>query len=268
VLKALGRKLNCLGSEDALTASVFGLMRYLSPTLLVEWLKQSLWAHGGTEAADSPWSRLPRLTEAHFWPRYDDTLKRRGQVEPDLVLEFGRAAVIIEAKLHSGKTPAVMTGQDGEETDADQLARQVKATLDYYGHRERAGIEIAALIYVTADLTLPESDLKKSAAAIDRLGLRTPPPVYWLSWSALGPLLDWERAHGELPGSLIAEDLLEYMREAGVLRFRGWRIEEPDRTPPSQGAVYACWSYHARTSRYFDRLSWQENGPGWTYRQP
>jgi hypothetical protein len=242
-------------------------MRYLPPATLSEWLEQAQLAHGSAAGAGSPWSRLPRLTEAHFWPRYEDTLKGHGQVEPDLVLEFGRIAVIIEAKLHSGKTPAVMTGQTGEETEADQLARQVKATLDFYGHHQRGGTELAALVYVTADLTCPKAELEESAEAIRRLRLRAQPPLYWLSWSALGPILDRESAHGELPGRLVAEDLLEYLREANVLRFRGWRLDEQDRSVPPVGAVYGGWSYRARTKRYFDGLPRQEKGPAWTYRQ-
>lgn len=267
MLKSLGRKLNCLDSEDALTGTVFGLMRYLPPAVLAEWLSQAQLAHGCKEVVDVAWDRLPPLTETHFWPRYEDTLKGYGQVEPDVVLEFGRIAVIIEAKLRWGKTPAVMLGQTGEETEADQLARQAKATLDFYGHRERGGVELAALVYVTAHLTSPEPDLEKSVKAIGHLGLSVPPPLYWLSWSALAPLLERESARGEFPGHLIAEDLLEYLREANVLRFRGWRLDERKWQLPLHETISAGWSYRAFGERYFGELAQQDAGPAWTYRQ-
>lgn len=259
MLEALGRKLNCLGSEDALTASVFGLLRYLPQNMLVAWLSQAQPASADAKAADMQWIHLPQLTEAYFWPQYEDTLKQYGRVEPDVVLEFGRVAVIIEAKLRSGKTPAVMPGEMGEEQEADQLARQVKATVDFYGRNKRGGIEVGALVYVTADVTPPELELDKSVKAIERLGLQAAPPLYWLSWSALGQLLEQQRARGEFPGHLIAADLLEYMQEADVLRFSGWRIGD--------GTGSVDWRYQARTERYFSGIPWQDPGSAWTYRE-
>jgi hypothetical protein len=203
---ALHGKLDCLGSEDALTAAVFGRLRYLDPTVLVEWLAlaRNYSQHGRiiTTNTNEP------LVE--FWPAVKDTLRGKGTVEPDVVINFGIEVMIVEAKLWSPKSRI---------DEWDQLARQWHGVADHHGARAR----VTALLYVTSHVELPTAELDESAEA---LGVHSP-NLWWLSWSALGPILERQIESGDRVSRLVAEDLLAYLRRANVLRFHGWRLAVP-----------------------------------------
>ncbi|MFY2563105.1 hypothetical protein ACN469_36255 [Corallococcus terminator] len=266
---ALHGKLDCIDREDPLTGSVFGHLRYLSPRVMREWLSQAQPGNGPAHELKTLWASLPELTDMHFWPRMEDTVKQKGWVEPDLLLEFNRTAVIVEAKLRSGKSGATMLNPEGEAEPVDQLARQWRSTVDFYHRHQPGRVEVVALLYITAHLSVPVDDVTSSTEEILKLGLRAP-PIYWLPWSALVPILENEVQQGQHPACLIAEDLLAYLRQAAVSRFRGWRVGEVAQEglgwryaaairPPYWQKVGevpdACWTYQKPRSGYFKSLA-------------
>jgi hypothetical protein len=208
----LGGKLVSLNSEDALTAAAFGRLRYLPPAVLVGWLNAATALRPTDQTSSWPWA-TPEIgaPEVAFWPRWPETLSGTGTVEPDVVLFFGSAVVIVEAKLWSGKS--------GAGDDRDQIARQWKSGSDFFAKNSRA-LRVAAHIYVTPHLTMPSMELEESWAVLAKTK-RSPPTLLWLPWSALAPLLE------ELPENLVAVDLLRYLHRVGVLRFVGWKLATP-----------------------------------------
>lgn len=76
-------------SEDLLTAAFFSRLRYLSENSLVRVLSLLI----GPEAANS----LGELKEAEFWPHLTG-LKDRSWVEPDVLLHFEAATLMVEVK--------------------------------------------------------------------------------------------------------------------------------------------------------------------------
>lgn len=78
-----------VGNEDLLTGVLFGRMRYLSPTALQRVMALLI----GSAYADG----LGELTSLECWPRLDGLPGRRW-VEPDVLLEFEHARMLVEVK--------------------------------------------------------------------------------------------------------------------------------------------------------------------------
>jgi len=236
----LNGKLNCLQSEDALTAAVFGRLRYLLPSVLGEWLAT---ARNHTDPR-ATW--VPRASEmdVEFWPTVKDALHGRGSVQPDVAIRFDDEVVIVEAKLWSPKSAI----EDG----LDQLARQWHGTTEHYGER----VTVTALVYLTSHLEPPRADLDASAHA---LGANAS-VLWWLSWSTLAPILERQVASTDRVSRLVAEDLLQYLREVGVLCFRGWRLAFDWQRGP-------CWRYQPSRRALYARYwhDYSRNEPTWSY---
>lgn len=247
---ALKGKPEYLGAEDALTSVVFGLLRYLPSSILARWLQSAVpW----NAAARRGFPRITAPTDLEFWPRWDDVLAGAGQVEPDAVLTFDSGLIIVEAKLGSRKGGAGAAANG--DWSADQLARQWVAGRHHCERKSRAE-HPAAQVYLTADLRPPADELNESVQVLAKAG-ESEAPLFWLSWSGLQLAMSVEPLDGTTAN--ICEDLLAYMREAGVLRFDGWSFaaaERPDGSP---------WKYERKLHRYFESIGTLE-GFGWRYR--
>jgi hypothetical protein len=80
------------GAEDLLTAGVFERLLYLSDTTLTAILERVVSASGIPQQR----GMFGTLSEYKFWPSW--SLKDDSRVEPDCLLRFTKADVIIEAK--------------------------------------------------------------------------------------------------------------------------------------------------------------------------
>jgi hypothetical protein len=241
---ALAGKLGCLESEDALTSAIFSRLRYLPPGVLRAWLDGAEhWPPGRNPQTILPWRAGTEPPLVEFWPRWSDVVNGSGSVEPDVVLGFGPAVVIVEAKLWSPKS-----GAGGER---DQIKRQWISACAHLQRHHRS-MRVAVHLYITAHLTMPAKDMEESLQALIAAGI-TSPTLMWLPWSALASTLE---AHS---GNVVATDLLSYMREVGVLRFRGWSgLVSVSRHP---------WAYSGRSRRsYWAGLGGQPKQPRWTFR--
>lgn len=241
IFAVLRGKLSCLRAEDPLTAAVFGRLRYLPWTVLVEWLSCAASADRARTTVD--WPRSAPSVE--FWPSWSDVLRGQGTVEPDVVLEWEGFHAVIEAKLWSGKSAAWREEAESY-LPADQLARQWEAAL----HREKNERSFAprALVYLTRHMSMPEAELMISLGALRNRGFQDV-PLYWLSWSSLERPLRRVVDAGTSPCSTIAVDLLAYLDAADVLRFHGWRIGPA-------GSSRGVWTYsEGLAAPYFARFA-------------
>ena len=147
---------------------------------------------------------------------------------------------------------------DEQEHPADQLARQWKAAIAVCRNRVYGARQAIALVYLTAHITPPIRDLDDSLAAMRAQG--TEPQLFWLSWSALeDPLRDRIALDAE-PAAEIARDVLAYLDEASLLRFKGWRLAAGAPAYPGQ-----CWCYSPRAALAY-WTNWGANSPLWRYR--
>jgi hypothetical protein len=179
-------------SEDLLTSTVFGLLRYLpmSEALkpLIEGVRSaedllSQQLRDMPRDCDSPWINLTGAASCDilFWPSFGEW----GQ--PDILLTFRDATkkpihlVVVEAKLHSPKS-----GEASDEDDAnaeiiacdmqwhpDQLVRYWRGLAD---HADLRGSNSSSVVYLTAHSAPPLSDLTASLKVDPKMRLG------WISW--------------------------------------------------------------------------------------
>lgn len=79
--------------EDLITASIFGRLPYLSDALIKSIMNNLL---GITELSLS--QEIGDFQDISFWPRYQQDENQRSYIEPDLLIEFTQATILVEVK--------------------------------------------------------------------------------------------------------------------------------------------------------------------------
>jgi hypothetical protein len=217
-------------SEDALTSTAFGLLRYLPARLgILKLLRiaRPVTSEGvlapspdwiDTSAADAfeitPWCRLGNADE------------------PDILIDLnfeGRVAhrIIIEVKLHSGKSGLAADGEadqssceDAKLPPSDQLRKYWWGLCQLCRCDEPPSK--CSLIYLTAHQAPPEKELTESYAPSMRLA--------WLSWRDVWQVAtDAAKAtySDASPCRMIAEDLAKLLHHKGLSAFTGFGTVSP-----------------------------------------
>lgn len=237
ILAALHGKVET--TEDALTSSVFGALRYLGALdLLARLCRDATTVDGATLGTPAV---AHEDVEMHLWPSL-------GSVQPDVLLRLnGRGPqILIECKFRSGTSDRDPARVSGDETGA-QLA-------DYWLRllAAREGPEVpAALIYLTAHPSMPRGVLEA------QLGALTPEKRdlargqwAWLSWQNVLDALDDAHLAGRFdatPGPrALASDLRALLRLLGFGSFKGdWNAGLPPLVGPPQRLLRpsSCWGH-------------------------
>ena len=225
-------------SEDLLTSTVFGLLRYLpAQDAFVPLLRRALHVqlHGSELVlTDNMHAELPRIMldeavtcDVAFWPSFG----LLGQ--PDVLLTFLDSVgyplhyVVIEAKLHSPKsgeanvaeildsaTAAIDSGKSPQ--SPDQLARYWRGLLMKHPETE---LNRLSLVYLTAHSTPPTDELCASLRACPTMNLG------WLAWSDIwrvtAPL-----ARQPNP-SLAAIDITRLLERRGMKALDAFKYKAP-----------------------------------------
>ncbi|MGE6597633.1 hypothetical protein [Bacillus proteolyticus] len=235
-------------SEDVLTSSVIGSIRYLSsPLFFVELLNRSVNKNGKTLHVDGTVKKITFL----FWKRLENS-------EPDVLvlLENEDATyhiVCIEAKFLSGKSSKedeTVDLMERKNFQRDQLARELEDLHSdtFYKHIaiSPSKVKDISLIYLTNDTSMPLGELLDSAkhARVSEEGKK----IFWLSWSMIySTVCEWI-TYGTVQDQWILSDLKLLLEKKGLNSFSGLsRIEEVQKN---------CWVYSNTSSQYkWDGLS-------------
>jgi len=180
-----------IGSEDQLTGNIFGALRYLPysvarqiitnsvlPASASTFLEQSL-----PSEISGEWGR-----NVYFWGRYADS-----QTEPDIVMELGLVAILIEVKFNSD-----LSGND-------QLIREAELLTRNYPNKEKILILLAR---------------EESAIAIfndHKSNIPTNVSFGYITWQRL-----FDAICKNTVNSLICDDLTALLHEKGFSGFRGF----------------------------------------------
>jgi hypothetical protein len=211
-------------SEDLLTSTAFGLLRYLTPQVgLIPLLRKvrPVSMRGGTcgiNVPDETWIDLAEAVhaEVEFWPSFGPY----GQ--PDILIRLRDASqrltglVVIEVKLYSPKSG--FAGEDDEELavddvpDPDQLVKYWQGLARVSGAAEVQ----RSLIYLTAHRCAPRTELKEG---LQRLPLMR---LGWLNWFDVADVAS-EVATAD-PGNLVAHDLSMLLEHRGFTSFKGFSV--------------------------------------------
>ncbi len=207
------------GSEDRLTSTAFGLLRYVPVTAGFLPLLRLTRPISPTAVPDL--SAAVRV-EVEFW-RYSTT-----HGEPDVILRLfdatGRVrwVIVVEVKLHSVKSSRATGEQDAADDDVPDPDQLVKYWQLLGGLDEVLAGATPYLIYLTKHATPPEEELNESLRRQPAMALG------WLSWRDV-----WAVARQTETTSLPAADLARLLAHLGLKRFDGFNPRvwaAPDRT--------------------------------------
>ncbi len=206
-------KVSHSGSEDILTASVFGPLRYLS---FNEFLKPILEQSKNLAHQRLKLSYADHMPDLIFWP----TRYRR---EPDMELTVGQKKLFIEVKFHSSKSG---------EGKHDQLANQYVDLHNDLQHLQNTEGTDGAIIYLTKDRLMPEEILYNSIRSEgikeeNRDKFRS--NLYWLSWFDVWSFISKKNEQiSTFPDTLILQDLCELLEKQELAHFTGFRVTNKD----------------------------------------
>jgi hypothetical protein len=214
-------------SEDVLTGTVFGHLRYFSSQkLLVDFLN---------EAVDLSGKKLLLSTggyfEIEFWERYTS-----GRDEPDLILRNNQYDIIVECKYKSG------LGEQGSESEKDYTNQLIR-----YSELIKDSLNEKILIFLTNDDSMPKVNLKKTENKLDK-NIK----LYWLSWGRLYYCMKKEEENEKKylkHEKLLFADLLGYLEKRNFIAFCGIR---------KSSAVDFIWHYRRKYfGNYNTHFSWR-----------
>jgi len=206
-------------SEDILTSTVFGLLRYLPfQDGLLACLRSSKkvkFDKGQIEvAANAEWLNDIAAHELIFWRRFG----KFGEPDIIVLLKDNNGEIVhialIEVKLYSGKSGEADDDDevDDEIVDPDQLVKYWQALDADTSYR---GIP-KSIIYLTSHSIPPDDALMGSVRRKPEMQLR------WLSWSEIWTVMD--AIPNEHPQKLIAQDIAQLLGHKGFNRFSGIHV--------------------------------------------
>ncbi len=211
----------CSSREDSLTASVFGMLRYLPSSIISDFLATAINNLDQT-------LEIPELDfEFRFWPYFHRPIGCDFDVEPDVIVSTNGHIYVIEAKLSSGKSGS---GYDKENNGIkDQLVREylLKQELSSVCQVDIEDIDFN-LIYLTNDYFQSKEDLTESKSAADII-----PSIdtadfernsFRMNWSDLIPILKDFIQENDVDDKckLIASDINRYLNYLGIAHFGGF----------------------------------------------
>jgi hypothetical protein len=221
LVASLGRKLrpDQEQMEDVLTSQVLGACRYLPAA--AGWAPL-LAAARTLDGAPLPMPRPEDPVVSRFWPRWRHPDGR--QTEPDVVVRWPGALLVIEAKYRSGKSSKA---DPSRPEVTDQLGRQLVLARDHAAAEGRA----FGVLYLTADVLRPTRALLESLAEVrQKRGWAPRVHLAWASWTDLRAGLS--AFEGGPPGTMrLCSDAVRYLDQLGFGGFGGVKARVPAPAP-------------------------------------
>jgi len=194
------------GSEDVLTANVFGIIKNLNHDI---WLRSFLCKTLDVQIGDKEFKDL----KFYFWKRYPSPRtykKKEGPTEVDIALELESVVVFVEAKYRSGL--ATGTTYDKER---DQIVRNLDVGLSYSQKAKKRFF----LLIITNESKPPEllTYYRKDPTELVRKlpyrkGLDLTSYLAWTNWSEIMNTLKEKLQEFSPAERRFVNDLLKYLQ--------------------------------------------------------
>jgi len=210
-------------SEDLLTSSVFGILKYLSSPYYLQSILQGSFNSTGSNLN---FDKELTLCNYVFWPRLNTS-------EPDLLLHLmdmggSEYIICIEAKYYSGKSSEEDISikiQNRNNSQRDQLAREIEDIhTDFCINLLNANkdkLQKRLLIYLTNDSVFPFESIEKSKQHIQKID-SSKLDIYWLSWSNIYLTLKNIHEYKTTQDALLLDDLKRFLENKGLGIFNGF----------------------------------------------
>ena len=202
---------NYLYSEDVLTGTIFGNLRYFScQKILIDFLNEAVnLENEKLSIADD------NIFLMHFWEKYKAKTTNNYN-EPDLVLENDNCVIIIECKYFS------VLDEQNEEHDIqpvykNQLIRYSTIINEYYGNKTEK-----IIVFLTNEKTKPTEILQNTITRIDK-----DIKLYWLSWIKLHKCL-LNNVNYKKNEKLLNNDLCNFLLKRRLVGFNGFSVNKID----------------------------------------
>lgn len=254
-------------SEDALTSTVFSLLRYTSPRLALEPVISYC---GISDVGQSSWHLKPWPRRPVSILRLKEATVRQVSCEPDMIIDGPTGVIVMEAKL------GMQLGTDPMQLPQEALVAyrlsegRVWRLLCVTAHRrtpEIGGFRAAGTV-IESDVAMPLNEAVASYfEALRTLGTPGdwPEPkqvrenVLWASWGGLGGLFE-KAAESELSAAeneiAIVRDVLQLLKSQALYEdpFRGFQSVP---THTLEARMPSLWT----SCRRIDRFLWSYQSP-------
>jgi hypothetical protein len=209
-----------VSSEDVLTSTIFGSLRYFSnQNILINFLNKSSNINSNLKIEND------QIFKIDFW-KYCSM--ENYYCQPDLILSNNDYEIIIECKYRSPLSEEYEKIDDKETYYSNQLIKYSKI------------IENSAkknvIIYLTNDPIMPIEIMEKTKPHINNKIY-----LYWLSWSKLYLSLNENKDSIILENEMILlNDLMEFLEKRGLVSFNGFTNYD---YPITNEEVELIWRY-------------------------
>lgn len=196
-------------SEDILTSTIFGNLRYLKSTDLLN----SFLSKARNLNSDNFCLPFSEKITMNFWRKYPR--KTNSQInEPDLVLEDENQVMIIECKYHS---PLDENYSHDDSQYMNQLLRYSSILEEYYSHKENKN-----MIFLTLKDYPIEQVFEKTQKKLPK-GIN----LYWLRWEDLYTCLSkYMETVIDVGEKNITCDLRDFLIQRQLKFFSGIKIPD------------------------------------------
>jgi hypothetical protein len=197
-----------LKSEDVLTSTIFGNLRYFkNQNLLISFLNKAIDYNGVNLNINTR-----NIFKIDFWKKYYLNNSQKYN-EPDLYLNNNKYNVIIECKYHSFLDEKTIVSKDNRIEYSNQLIRYSKII--------EKSKKKKIIIYLTNEVGMPIKIIEETLKRINK-NIK----LFWLSWRMLHKAMDNHQndnySYGERQ---VFNDLLLFLKKRELTIFCGLRIK-------------------------------------------
>jgi hypothetical protein len=206
LMNKIPRDSSFLTSEDVLTGTIFGNLRYFhNQSILIKFLNEATDIFGNNLKIN-----LDDLFKIYFWKKFYHLKDKSKYSEPDLLLCNDYYDIIIECKYYSLLSENNSEFIDNDENYNNQLLR--------YSRIIEKSNKTKIIIFLTNDSVIPTEIMNKTISKLD-----SSIQLLWLSWKSLYRILKYSKSNCiNIGEKILRKDILRFLKKRGITLFCGF----------------------------------------------
>jgi len=206
LMNKIPRDSSFLSSEDVLTGTIFGYLRYFhNQSILIKFLNESTDIFGNNLKIN-----LDVIFKLYFWKKFYQSKNKNKFNEPDILLCDDYYDIIIECKYYSQLGENNSENIENGENYNNQLLRYSKII-------EKSN-KMKIIIFLTNDAIMPTEIMKKTLSKLD-----SKIKLFWLSWKSLYRVLKYSKSDCiNIGEKMLRKDILAFLKKREITLFCGF----------------------------------------------